>query len=74
MKVEGTHLQALARRCVALLMEVLVHLVVAAVFKTVGPQVKPVAGGFDSHALPPFFRILPHCIASLCVTSLSTKG
>ena len=32
----------------------LVKLVLAAVFKTVGPYVKHAAGGFDSHALPPF--------------------
>ena len=36
--------------------EVLVHLVVAAVFKTVGTCVNRWSGGFDSHALPPFFR------------------
>ena len=35
--------------------EVFAHLVVAAVFKTVGRLVKPVASGFDSHTLPPFF-------------------
>ena len=35
--------------------EVPVRLVAAAVFKTVGPYVKHAAGGFDSHALPPFF-------------------
>ena len=32
----------------------LVKLVLAAVFKTVGPYKKHAAGGFDSHALPPF--------------------
>ena len=32
--------------------EVLAHLVVAAVFKTVEPGDKRWAGGFDSHALP----------------------
>ena len=35
-------------------MEVLAHLVVAAVFKTVEPYVNRTVGGFDSHALPPF--------------------
>jgi len=35
--------------------EVDAHLVVAAVFKTVGPQVNLVAGRFDSDALPPFW-------------------
>jgi hypothetical protein len=34
--------------------EVLAHLVVAAVFKTVEPYVNRTVGGFDSHALPPF--------------------
>ena len=34
--------------------EVLAHLVVAAVFKTVEPYVNRAVGGFDSHALPPF--------------------
>jgi hypothetical protein len=34
--------------------EVLVHLVVATVFKTVGSHDKRDFGGFDSHALPPF--------------------
>ena len=34
--------------------EVLAHLVVAAVFKTVARRVNRVVGGFDSHALPPF--------------------
>ena len=34
--------------------EVLVHLVVATVFKTVGTYVNRGSGGFDSHALPPF--------------------
>ena len=33
--------------------EVLVQLVLATVFKTVGPHGNHVAGGFDSHALPP---------------------
>ncbi len=32
--------------------EVLAHLVVAAVFKTVGTRVNRRSGGFDSHALP----------------------
>ncbi len=32
--------------------EVLAHLVVAAVFKTVGTYVNRRSGGFDSHALP----------------------
>ena len=36
-------------------LEVLAHLVVAAVFKTVEPYVNRAVGGFDSHALPPFF-------------------
>ena len=35
-------------------LEVLAHLVVAAVFKTVEPYVNRAVGGFDSHALPPF--------------------
>ena len=35
--------------------EVLAHLVVASVFKTVGSYVNRAVGGFDSHALPPFF-------------------
>ena len=35
--------------------EVLAYLVVAAVFKTVGRYVNRVFGGFDSHALPPFY-------------------
>ena len=35
--------------------EVLAHLVVAPVFKTVGSCDKRGSGGFDSHALPPFF-------------------
>ena len=35
-------------------MEVLVRLVPATVFKTVGTSVKLASGGFDSHALPPF--------------------
>ena len=35
--------------------EVLAHLVVAAVFKTVVPCAGRTVGGFDSHALPPFF-------------------
>ena len=35
--------------------EVLAHLVVAAVFKTVARRVNRVVGGFDSHALPPFY-------------------
>ncbi len=34
--------------------EVPARLVAAAVFKTVGRRVMRVAGGFDSHALPPF--------------------
>ena len=34
-------------------MEVLVQLVLATVFKTVGLHGNHVAGGFDSHALPP---------------------
>ena len=34
-------------------LEVLVQLVLATVFKTVGPHGNHVAGGFDSHALPP---------------------
>ena len=38
--------------------EVFAHLVVAAVFKTVGPHVNRVVGGFDSHTLPPFFTAL----------------
>ena len=43
------------RRCFSVtLREVLVRLVAAAVFKTVGPYVKHAVGGFDSHALPPF--------------------
>ena len=33
-------------------MEVLADLVIAAVFKTVGPYEKHAVGGFDSHALP----------------------
>ncbi len=33
----------------------LAHLVVASVFKTVGSYVNRAIGGFDSHALPPFF-------------------
>jgi len=33
-------------------LEVLAHLVVAAVFKTVESYVNHAAGGFDSHALP----------------------
>ena len=40
-------------------MEVLARLVVAAVFKTVGPYVKHAVGGFDSHALPPYFHRTP---------------
>ena len=48
--------------------EVLAHLVVAAVFKTVGPYVNHAAGGFDSHALPPFFlgtlRCFPMVLAN----------
>ncbi len=35
--------------------EVLAQLVLASVFKTVGPYVNRAVGGFDSHALPPFF-------------------
>ena len=35
--------------------EVPAHLVVAAVFKTVGLYVNRATGGFDSHALPPFY-------------------
>ena len=35
-------------------MEVLADLVIAAVFKTVGPYEKHAVGGFDSHALPLF--------------------
>ncbi len=35
--------------------EVPAHLVVATVFKIVGRCVNRTAGGFDSHALPPFF-------------------
>jgi hypothetical protein len=35
--------------------EVLVRLVAASVFKTAGLSVNRSAGGFDSHALPPFF-------------------
>ena len=38
----------------ATVLEVLAHLVVAAVFKTVEPYVNRTVGGFDSHALPPF--------------------
>ena len=34
-------------------MEVFAHLVVAAVFKTVGRHVNRIASGFDSHTLPP---------------------
>ena len=49
-------------------LEVLAHLVVAAVFKTVEPYVNRAVGGFDSHALPPFFcavgRTLRHHEAS----------
>ena len=49
-------------------LEVLAHLVVAAVFKTVEPYVNRTVGGFDSHALPPFFcavgRTLRHHEAS----------
>ena len=49
-------------------LEVLAHLVVAAVFKTVEPYVNRTVGGFDSHALPPFFcaagRMLWHHEAS----------
>ena len=33
--------------------EVSAHLVVAAVFKTVGRHVNRIASGFDSHTLPP---------------------
>ena len=33
--------------------EVFAHLVVAAVFKTVGRHVNRIASGFDSHTLPP---------------------
>jgi len=36
-------------------MEVVVSLVGTAVFKTVEPYGKHAVGGFDSHALPPFF-------------------
>jgi len=36
--------------------------VVAAVFKTVGPYASRAAGGFDSHALPPFsFGVFAPC-------------
>ena len=34
------------------------HLVVAAVFKTVGRCVDRIASGFDSHTLPPFWITL----------------
>ena len=37
--------------------EVLVRLVAATVFKTVGPYVNRAAGGFDSHALPLFWPV-----------------
>ena len=37
--------------------EVLVRLVAASVFKTAGLSVNRSAGGFDSHALPPFFAL-----------------
>ena len=33
-------------------------LVPGAVFKTVEPYVKHAVGGFDSHALPPFFSVV----------------
>ena len=35
--------------------EVVAQLVLASVFKTGEPCVKHAVGGFDSHALPPFF-------------------
>ena len=38
-------------------MEVVVSLVGTAVFKTVEPYGKHAVGGFDSHALPPFFVV-----------------
>ena len=44
-------LQATCKRIDEL--EVLVQLVLATVFKTVGLHGNHVAGGFDSHALPP---------------------
>ena len=47
------------------LKEVLVRLVPAAVFKTVGLHGNHVVGGFDSHALPPnhlFFLTTPFAV------------
>jgi len=41
---------------------VFAHLVVAAVFKTVGRHVKRIASGFDSHTLPPKEVITWGCI------------
>jgi hypothetical protein len=44
-----------AKNTAFLLMEVLAQLVLATVFKTVGSYGNHAIGGFDSHALPPFF-------------------
>ena len=44
--------------------EVLVRLVAASVFKTAGLSVNRLAGGFDSHALPPFFSRLVGCMSA----------
>ena len=63
----GDQIQRLAPNLTMLDTEVLGGLVPPSVFKIAGPSVKPAAGGFDSHALPPFYlprfpasRRIPH--------------
>ena len=56
------------------LLEVLVRLVAAAVFKTVGPYVKHAVGGFDSHALPPFLLAMARSVPSRRVQPFSWLG
>ena len=47
------------------------QLVLATVFKTVEPYVKHAVGGFDSHALPPFFTRRHHWTACLAGSACS---
>ena len=54
--------------------EVLAHLVVASVFKTVGSYVNRAIGGFDSHALPPFFLGTACRLSRPAVTALRRIG
>ena len=53
MDIRYTGLRERALKAITGQWEVFAHLVVAAVFKTVGRHVNRIASGFDSHTLPP---------------------